>query len=361
MAKSIARFLLIGLLCIGAEVFAHDADRFTRTTPEQAGYSSEKLKDLEKFLESSGSDSLLLLHDGKVFFEWGDIRKKILVHSMRKALLNSLYGVYQQRGTIDLQKTMAELDIDDIPPSLTEQEKSAKLIDVLKSRSGIYHPAAAESESMQQSRPLRGSHLPGEFYYYNNWDFNVAGYVFEQRSGKRIYDAFYQHIAKPIGMLDYSNKIVQVPDEASLVNQDADGYYVLEPELSKFPAYHFRMSAHDLALYGQLFLNHGRWGKKQIVPAQWIDLSTQPYSITEPEYGLAYGMLWDVLVPEAAHERASFYHTGVGVHMLGVYPKHKLVLVHRVDTEKDYRFNDGDLYKVIRMVHSARLKPNNLH
>ncbi len=129
----------------------------------------------------------------------------------------------------------------------------------------------------------------------------------------------------------------------------------LEPEKSSFPAYHFRMSAHDLALYGQLYLNHGRWKNRQIIPAQWIDSSTQPYSIVEPEYGLAYGMLWDVLVPEAGEQRPSFYHTGVGVHMLGVYPKYKLVMVHRVDTEKEYRFNDGDLYKIIRIIHGARL------
>ena len=66
-------------------------------------------------------------------------------------------------------------------------------------------------------------------------------------------------------------------------------------------------------------------------------------------------MLWDVLVPEVEGERPSFFHTGLGVHMLGVYPKHRLVMVHRVDTEKPARFNDGDLYRLIRLVHAARL------
>lgn len=68
-------------------------------------------------------------------------------------------------------------------------------------------------------------------------------------------------------------------------------------------------------------------------------------------------MLWDVLVPDPPQELPSFYHTGIGIgiHMLGVYPKHKLVMVHRVDTEHDYRFNDADLYRVIRMMHAARL------
>ncbi|WP_460758938.1 serine hydrolase domain-containing protein [Lysobacter fragariae] len=334
---------------------APPSDAFERITPREAGYSPERLEELRAFLEKSGSDSLMLLHEGKVFFEWGDIHKKLLVHSMRKALLSSLYGIHQGRGDMDLDKTLAELDVDDLPPALTNKEKSARLIDVLKSRSGVYHAAAAESDGMSQVRPSRGSHAPGEFFYYNNWDFNVAGRILERRIGRRIYDAFFDEIAQPLGMIDYRNHIVVAPAGAIPTGPDVDGFYQYEPDRSRYPAYHFRMSAHDLALYGQLFLDRGRWHGKQLIPAEWITLSTRPYSIVEPQYGLAYGMLWDVLVPDTPDETPSFFHTGVGIHMLAVYPKHGLVMVHRVDTGKGSRFNDGDLYQVIRLVHGARL------
>lgn len=344
------------LLCSGAAFAGTPAsDAFARITPEQAGYSSKMLAELREFLASSDSDSLLLLHDGKVFFEWGDIRKKILVHSMRKALLNSLYGIAVARRQIDIDRTLAELGVDDLPPRLSDAEKQATLRDVLMSRSGVYHPAAAEAESMIAARPERGSHAPGAFYYYNNWDFNVAGWILEQQTDQRLYDAFAREIAAPLGMRDFHNQIVAAPAEGAIIAADADGYYQYETTRSRYPAYHFRMSAHDLALYGQLYLDHGRWNGRQLIPRDWIDLSTQPHSITEAQYGLAYGMLWDVLVPAADDKRTSFFHTGVGVHMLGVYPKHRLVLVHRVDTEREFRFNDGDLYQVIRRVHGARL------
>jgi CubicO group peptidase (beta-lactamase class C family) len=351
----IACCLLALLLQVFHPVMAREPDAFERISPEAAGYSSQRLEELREFLHASGSDSLLLVHDGRVFFEYGDIRKKLLLHSMRKPLLNALYGIYESRGAIALDSTLAELGIDDIAPSLTEDEKTATLADVLKSRSGVYHPAAAESEGMAQSRPARGSHAPGTHYYYNNWDFNVAGSILQRAIGRRLYDAFDDQIASPLGMLDYRNRIV-IPDiDGGISDPDADGYYQYEPEHSRYPAYHFRMSAHDLALFGQLYLNRGQWHGKQIVPAEWIARSTQAYSEVQPEYGIAYGMLWDVLVPAPPQEVPSFYHTGVGIHMLGVYPKHKLVMVHRVDTEHDYRFNDGDLYRVIRMMHTARL------
>jgi hypothetical protein len=41
--------------------------------------------------------------------------------------------------------------------------------DLIKSRSGIDYPALGEA--------------PGTFYHYNNWDFNAAGTIFEQKTG----------------------------------------------------------------------------------------------------------------------------------------------------------------------------------
>jgi len=350
-----ATVLVSTLLLVQGVGAKRPPDAFERITPEEAGYSREGLARLEEFLAASGSQSLILVHDGKIFFEWGDIRRRLLVHSIRKALLSSLYGVHHGRGAVPLDKTLGELNVDDIPPSLSPQEKTASLRDVLKSRSGVYHPAAAESEGMAQARPERGSSLPGARYYYNNWDFNVAGSLLEKLAGKSVYDLFDQEIAKPLGMLDYRNRIVARGSADAAIPEDADGFYQHEPERSRFPAWHFRMSAHDLALFGQLHLDRGRWKGRQLIPADWIDLSTRPYSIVDARYGLAYGMLWDVLVPDSADERPSFFHTGLGVHMVGIYPKYRLVMVHRVDTEKASRFNDGDLYRLIRLMHASRL------
>ena len=336
---------------------AVQADRFERVTPVEAGYSPEKLDELAAYLESAGSSSLLLVHDGKVFFEWGDIYEKRFIHSMRKSLLNGLYGTLYDKGKIDLGATMASLGLQDAPTRLNETELGATLDMVLKSRSGIYLPATAESEWMKSMKPERGQYAPGEHYYYNNWDFNAAGALFEQLSGDRIYDAFERDIARPLGMLHYDNVVTSIEEPYDGEIPDVDGMYQIEPTASRFPAYHFRMSAHDLALYGQLFLDHGKWNGEQIISTEWIDRSTQPYSITNEQFGLAYGMLWNVVLGiEDDSGRNAFYHTGAGVHMLGVYPKYRLVLVHRVDSEADeMKFTADNLYPIINMIHGARI------
>lgn len=353
------QFLILTLLLSCAQLIAEDkiiTDQFARISPEQAGYDSEVLEKLTQHLEQSGSSSMLLIHDGQVFYEWGDIYKTHLIHSVRKSLLSGLMGILYDQNKLPLDKSLAALNADDAPMKLTEQEKQATVAMILKSRSGIYTPSTAESYGMTAGKPERGSYKPDEHYYYNNWDFNYAGHLFELISKQSIFDAFDKYFAKPLGMQQFNNKQTRIdlPFDGPL--PDADAIYQYELSKSLYPAYHFRMSTHDLALYGQLYMNHGEWQGKQLLSKEWIDLATKAYSVTDPKYDLGYGMMWKVVINDPDDtSRNSFYHTGLGVHMLGVYPKHKLVMVHRVDTEADeVTFRNRDLYPVIRMMHQAR-------
>jgi len=294
-------------------------------TPEEVGWSSEKLEDAEAFAAQSGYSAVMALYDGKVFFAWGDIERHFLVHSIRKPFLNALIGIHVEKGDIELDATMEDLGIDDIPPSLTSEEKQATVRDLIMSRSGIYHEAAAESDTMVALRPERGSHPPGTFFYYNNWDFNAAGAIFEQEIGVGIFEAFEQRIAGPIGMEDF----------------EVDScYYRYELDKSQFPAYHFRMSARDLARFGALYQKNGEWRGRRVVPAQWIEESTQAWSLEDSVSGVSYGYLWRI-IPAGSPLAAmvgypAYFHTGVGVQALVVVPDLKLVIVELYNTDGDW-------------------------
>ena len=291
-------------------------------TPEEVGYSSTLLESAKQYAQQSGYAAVMALYDGKVFFSYGDITKNYKCHSIRKPFLSSLYGIYISQGKININSTLEELGIDDIPPSLTIEEKQATVKDLLKSRSGVYHKAAAETQEMKNGRPSRGSHPPGTFFYYNNWDFNVLGTIFEQETGTKIFEEFKRKIADPIGMEDFSID---------------NCYYQYEDSLSKYPAYSFRMSARDMARFGILYQKNGNWNGSQIVPLEWIKESTTTYSILDSATGIGYGYMW-YTIPEGSGiaqltGASGFYHTGVGVHIVIVLPKLKLVLVERYDTD----------------------------
>ncbi|UCE47084.1 MAG: serine hydrolase [Phycisphaerales bacterium] len=291
-------------------------------TPEEAGFSSEKLAQAQQYSDEIGSAAVMVIHNGAVVAHWGDIEKRYMCHSIRKSFLSALYGIHVADGNIDLDMTMADLGIDDKPP-LTTLEKQASIRDLLKARSGVYHSAAYETEAMKKRRPKRGSHAPGTFYYYNNWDFNVLGAIFEQQTHSTIFSEFQTRIAEPLQMQDFR---VQ------------DCYYHLEKQHSMYPAYPFRMSARDMARFGLLFLREGRWKDRQIITKGWIRESTTQYSTKDSTYGYAY--LWWNITASPFRELGAYTASGYGGHLITVVPEADLVFVHRVDTWWDLGFSN---------------------
>ena len=193
MRHSPARSLLCLFCCLSIVLFA-DAGRQSRlvqTKSEETfpGKSWQPLSSSEKPKWSAGklaaaqayanadsihTSAVMVVQGGEVVDQWGDINQKIDCYSIRKSLLSALYGIYSAEGAIDINQTLEQLGIDDSPDLLTKEEKQARVVDLLRARSGVYHKVDFETESMQKSRPPRGSHLPGTFWYYNNWDSKAA-------------------------------------------------------------------------------------------------------------------------------------------------------------------------------------------
>jgi CubicO group peptidase (beta-lactamase class C family) len=288
-------------------------------TPEELGWSSEQLAEGRTFADRLGSAAVMIVHDGIVVDAWGDVARNYICHSVRKSLLSALYGIYVTESKIDLSKTLKELGIDDKTP-LTEAEKQATVADLLKARSGVYIPAVGETDGMQAARPERGSHAPGTFWYYNNWDFNTLGTIFDQETGEEnIYQAFKARIADPIGMQDYPIEDLQ---------------YDYEP-YSMHSYYGFLMSARDLARFGLLFARGGRWKDEQIIPTSWVTESTTSYSDAGPDGG--YGYMWWVavegnFVANVVLPDGSFSARGYRGQYVLVIPEWDVVIVHRFDT-----------------------------
>jgi len=309
-------------------------------TPEEAGWSSEKLSEAKKLYDSLDAAAFMVVYDGKVLVSWGDVKRRYMCHSVRKSFLSTLYGTHVDDGSIDLNKTLAELNVDDKSP-LTETEKQAVVKDLLKARSGVYHPAAYETQSMKEKRPERGSHAHNTFWYYNNWDFNVLCTILEQETGTDIFVDFKNRITDPLQMEDF--RLI-------------DGYHHLEAEHSIHPAYPFKMSARDMARFGLLFLREGEWNGRQIISKEWIKESTRSYSKTDDRGG-GYGYLW--WISGDFKELGMYSAYGVGTQIISVLPGANLVIVQRVNTYEGRRAPPNDeLFKLILDAKVSEPKPN---
>ena len=307
-------------------------------SPEEAGFSAEKIAVAKAVYDKIGAAGLLVVHDGAVLAAWGDVETRFMCHSVRKSFMSALYGPHVAAGRIDLGKTLRDLKIDDIEPSLTDTEKQATVSDLIQSRSGIYHPAAYEPKHMKEGRPARGSEVPGARWWYNNWDFNALLTIFEQETGTKFFEEFRDRLAVPLGMQDFRLR---------------DGYYHMEAKNSMHPAYPLRLSARDMARFDLLMMRGGKWGEQQVIPADWVKVSTRQHSKTTGRDYPGYGYLWwNARPPFDAWGMYSAL--GVGGNSIDVLPNQKLVFVFRADTYHNKEINKSGRLKVIQTIVEAQ-------
>lgn len=312
--------------------------------PEEAGFSSAALDAARAHADSVGTAAVMAVHRGRVVAAWGDVARELELHSVRKSLVSALFGTAVADGDVDPDATLAALGIDDDTP-LTDAEKRARVADVLAARSGVYLPAAYAPQDQDEERPARGSHPPDTHFFYNNWDFNVAGTIFERGTGEDLYEAFTRRIAAPLGMEDWDAE---------------DGYRAYEPSLSRHPAHTFRMSTRDLARFGWMMLDGGRWDGRPVVPEAWVRDSFRPRSVF-PD-GTGYGLMWWTYpagsLPDAypALRRHDVVQArGTGGQALWIVPAAGLVIVHRGDTDTGEGVEGFHAWRIAERIVAARV------
>lgn len=310
--------------------------------PVAAGWDEAGVAAARQLAENGGSAAVVVVDRGVIAHAWGEVERKFKCHSVRKSILSLLYGIAVERGLVDLEATVGALGIDD-RSALSDVEKSARIIDLLAARSGVYHPAAKEPNDMKRRRPARFSQRPDERFFYNNWDFNVAGVVLAQQTGKDLFATFDEWLAKPLGLEDW---------------QSDDGRYELEPGNSEHAAFAFRMSARDLARIGWLVSNDGRVGERAVVPAAWIERSTGLVSRFQNDSG--YGLMWwcypagSLASAPRLNEHDVVLARGTGGQAVFVVRGQDFVVVHRGDTDNGQRVGGGTVFGIVEAMFAAR-------
>lgn len=327
-------------------------ETWERIRPEAAGYSSRKLEVLREWLKSQKTTALQLTIRGRQIFEYGDLGKVSKVASVRKSILAMLYGNYVERGRVDLGLTVVQLGLEDTEPFLPI-EKGATLQHLLTARSGIY--LATGNRELSDLSPRRGSQTPGTYFQYQNWDFNAAGTAFEKLSGKDIFVALEEDLAKPLRLQDFVRSVQRKNSELPV---------------TRHPEYAMYLSTRDMSRLGLLMLADGNWNGLQVIPKGWVgrittlvtpsaDLHPMGVGAHRTQIGRwGYGMLWWVWdAPNLPGTMTGPYQgaysaMGANGQYITVLPLLGLVFCHKVDfdQEPDRTISPSEFHTLLQMV-----------
>ena len=306
-------------------------------------------KELTDYIETNTRfDACIVMIGDKVAYQYGDIHTPLNCASVRKSVFSALYGIAAEKGLIDLDASLGELGINDSVNPLTETEKTATIRHLLTARSGVYLPSSGESEGMKRRKPARGAFLPGEHFYYNNWDFNALPIILERVTGKTTGELINEWLAVPLGMKDF------VP--SNLTYQFVD--------FTEYPQTRLYISAEDLARFSSLYVTDGRWNGQEVIPANWVTESTikvssepQDADLVEHPFMEGYAYLWWV-----DEDENTFWADGAGGHFCIVDRARNMTVVLRNNTglstgglifynaENPYMDNEAgnEVYKLIK-------------
>ena len=340
MRACLATFIVAASLCAASEpIFASTSRNNCPTcvfpgteweiVPSDAlegyGWDADELGLVRDFVRDSANSTGIVVADrGRIVFQYGDIEELSYLASVRKSILAMLYGYWVENGTIDLSATLAELGVDDIG-GLLPIERRAILDHLVTARSGVYHPASNGGDNLSEAPP-RGSQEPGTYMLYSNWDFNAAGAIFEQLTGRNLYDEAQAQLAIPLEFEDWDRSMHRKSGNLSV---------------SRNPAYHFWLSTRDMARIGHLMLNEGSWDGRRIISREWarrIVSVVTPLDEMNPERRrdgyFGYGYMWWVWDgPDATGPFEGAYSArGAVGQWITVFPAIDLVVAHKTNS-----------------------------
>ncbi len=294
--------------------------------------------DTEAFLAELVTTGLLVLQDDTILHEryahgHGDSGRHI-AWSVSKSFLSALFGIAVAEGHVrDIQQPVT-----DYLPELRESGYDGVSIKhVLQMSSGVRFnedygdrfsdinrmgPAMTVGSLLDFAGTLEREHEPGTLNHYVSVDTQVLGTVLVRATGRNLAEYTSEKLWKPLGM-------------------ESDAYWLLDGTGMEWAHGGLNAGLRDFARFGWLFLNGGRRGDRQIVPADWVHASITPdapHLMPGPKPGtdswMGYGYQWWI----PPDPRGEFMALGIYGQNIYVDTRNRLVIVKN-SVDADFQKN----------------------
>lgn len=324
--------------------FAFSPPRDIHAQQDEAVFM-QKLKSALNYLESvcgkNGIERVVILKEGKTVFEGSESDIPRNVWSCTKSFTSTVLGLLIEEGKCTLDEK-----VHSYLPEMKEHYPDVTFRHFATMTSGYRAEGDVEAGGHGQSNtPFQPSSEPlfapgAEFRY---WDsaMNIFALALTKVAGKSIKDYFKEKVADPIGMdpekWDWKDfgEIGGITVNGGAGNK-SKGIYI---------------SAREMARFGRLFLNNGKWDGEKIISKQWIQSATIPQIETIiPNDTTPYGFNWWTSGTFNGAPKDTFAAKGFNNNRCIVIPEWDLVIVR---LGLDGNIGDEEWGAFIKMVGEA--------
>ncbi|MCY4356322.1 MAG: serine hydrolase [Gammaproteobacteria bacterium] len=312
-----------------------------------------------QFLKQTGCNGLLVLHNGKIVYEhYSQGMKPGIIQmsfSVTKSITSAAVGLAIRDGLIgnvedDVVKYLPDLAGSGYDGVTVEQclEMSSGTDFLEDYEQGKPSDMPKFQKHFALKKPFIdfirqvGRHPDreaGKFNGYNSLDAQVAGMcVSAALKGKCLSQYFAEELWSKIGAED-------------------DAKWLIDGKGMEMTAGGLCASLRDLGKFGQLYLQKGRWGDRQILPEEWVSYSTTPHAphlmpgIRENSVKpWGYGYLW--WTPEFRYGE-DYFASGIYNNYVYVNPLKRMVISNLSANEQfmkrpeSFKLNYLDLFQTI--------------
>jgi CubicO group peptidase (beta-lactamase class C family) len=276
--------------------------------------------------KSRATTNGIILRHGYIVAQFGDTKANDPVYSVAKSFLSTVASVAVARGLIkDVNDPVAKYIHDggyDSPHNAritwkNHLQQESEWEGTMWGKNADFLGVEEFGNGRRQPREI---HDPGTFYEYNDVRINRFALSLLRLFKTPLPDVLKTSIMDPIGA---SGAWRWVPYNNS--NVTIDGTEMWSVSGGTRWGGGLWINSDDLARFGLLVLNHGRWGTKQLVSEQWL-----ADAVTRSENGPDYGYLWWLNTQKRQWPSApasSFAAIGNGSNTIWIDPEHDIVFV----------------------------------
>ena len=234
-----------------------------RSTPEAQGISSEAVR---SYIEAADAQintlhSFMLVRHGHVIAEaWWQPEsadKKHVMWSLSKSFNSTAVGLAIEEGKLSLEDRVLKFFPNEAPAEPSENLKAMRVRDLLTMSGGHdvepkFDVTVGPTVKDILAHPV--VHAPGTYFRYNSPGSYTLSAIVTKATGLKVLDYLTPRLFEPLG--------IESPDWGST----AEGY--------NFGGWGLFIPTEDIAKFGQLYLQKGKWNGKQLLPEKWVEAAT---------------------------------------------------------------------------------------